>query len=102
MERSGATCWLVSTTVLLESVSVTCFLICVSLRHLRTFSALRPGPEDHTLTDYRQSPLVGDLVAVLLEQAFGVDAVPLERPAPEVVNEQVMSLVQLKAGPSCS
>src|SRR5271157_5400653 len=61
MERSGATCWLVATTVLLLSVSVICFLICVDLRHLRTISALRPSPQDDALADIRQSPLMGEL-----------------------------------------
>ena len=67
MERSGATCWLVARALLLESISVVCSLICVHLRHLRTFSALSPSPLDHVLTDIRRSPLMGELVTVLME-----------------------------------
>src|SRR5208337_4194431 len=89
MGRTGTTCWLVATTILLENVYEIRFLICVHLRHLRTFSALRPGPQDHALTDIRHSPFTGELVAVVLEQAFGVDAVPLKRAATVVVDEQV-------------
>src|SRR5208282_6043862 len=55
--------------------------LCVHLRHLRTISAVSPSPQDHALTDRRQSPLMGELVAVLLEQPLGVDAVSLKRPA---------------------
>ena len=76
-------------TVLLENVSLIRFLICVHLRHLRTISSLHTGPHAHALTNHRQSPLMGELLAVLLEQPFGVDAVPLERATPEVVDEQV-------------
>src|SRR5208337_1271428 len=64
--------------------------------------SLHPGPQDHALTNHRQSPLMGELLAVLLEQPFGVDAVPLERATPEVVDEQVMSHGQLETGPACS
>jgi hypothetical protein len=102
MKRTRAACWLVSTTVLLLSVSVVGSLICVHLRDLRTIFSLHPGLREHVLTDIRQSPLRGELVPVLLEQAFGVDAVSLKRPAREVVDEQVMSHGQLKTGPSCS
>src|SRR5208337_5512911 len=64
--------------------------------------SLHPGPQDHALTDHWHSPLMGELVAVLLEQTLGVDAVPLERATPEVVDEQVMSHGQLETGPACS
>jgi hypothetical protein len=43
-----------------------------------------------------------EIVAVLLEEAFGVDAVSLERPAAEVVDEQVMRHGQLETGPARS
>src|SRR5271165_2380328 len=109
MGRTGTSCWLVSMTVLLENVSLIRFLICVHLRssafisvHLRTISSLHTGPHAPALTNHRQSPLMGELLAVLLEQPFGVDAVPLERATPEVVDEQVMSHGQLETGPACS
>jgi len=78
------------------------FLICLHLRHLRTMSSLHPGPDNHALTDIRQSPLMGELPAVLLEQSFGVDAVALERGAAEVVDEQIISHGQLETGPACA
>src|SRR5208283_1226108 len=87
-DRSSRKCFLDSFPHLRSSA-----FICV---HLRTISSLHTGPHAHALTNHRQSPLMGELLAVLLEQPFGVDAVPLERATPEVVDEQVMSHGQLE------
>ncbi len=61
-----------------------------------------PGPQCQALTDIPHSPLTTELVAVLLEQLLRIDPRACERPAAEVVDEQVMRHGQLEAGPACS
>ncbi|MGP0061997.1 MAG: hypothetical protein ACLQGP_00160, partial [Isosphaeraceae bacterium] len=52
---------------------------------------MRPRPQgDATAARQRLPPLVGEPPCILIQQCLGVDAVAGERPAAEMVDEQVM------------